>query len=118
MKQLAFVPLVVYRLRNQLKLVLPFNDSVIRKGTWYGAVSEEVFVKASSSLFRSRVSKSNRFTIGAGYSFTNDFLVEIDHLNDYYFITNSDESCHTIQLNLSFTSWLPHLKDKFSKRHS
>ncbi len=109
---------VVYRLRNQLKLILPFNDSVIRKGTWYGAVSGEIFAKTSSASLSSSLNKSNRFTIGAGYSFTNDFLVEIDYSNDYYFIKNNNESYHTIQLNLSFYNWLPHLKDRFSKRRS
>jgi len=107
---------VAYRLRDQLKLVVPFNDSVIKKGSWYGTVSEEVFAKTSSSSLNSHWNKSNRFTIGTGYSFTDDFLVEIDYSNDYYFIKNNNEVYHTVQLNVSFYNWLPNLKNKFFKK--
>lgn len=109
---------VTYRLRNQLKLVLPFNDSVIRKGAWYGAVSEEVFTRTSQSLFKSSLIGSNRFTIGCGYSFTNDFLLEIDYSNDCYFIKKSPIAYNTIQLNFSFYNWLPNFKEKFFKKRN
>lgn len=109
---------VTYRLRNQLKLVLPFNDSVIKKGTWYGTASEEVFTKTSRHLFKGPLIGSNRFTIGCGYALTNNFLTEIDYSNDYYFIKNNNISYNTIQLNLSFYNWLPNLTDKFFKRRN
>jgi hypothetical protein len=102
---------VNYRLRNQVKFVLPFNGKVIRKGTLYGVVSEEVFTITTTALLSKSLVGSNRFTIGCGYSFTNDFLVEVDYSNDYNFKKSNNELYNTIQLNVSCYNWLSKLKE-------
>jgi hypothetical protein len=74
-------------------------------------VSEEVLTKTTTALFSKSLVGGNRFTIGCGYSFTTDFMVEVDYSNDYYLRKGSNASYNTVQLNLSLYNWLSKLKE-------
>ena len=100
-----------FRVRSQVKLTQTLNATEIAKGSVYLVASEEVFTQTAADVFEYPRFGSNRLTIGCGYAFTNDFLVEMDYSNDYYPNKNHQLSYHTVQVNFSCYNWLKNLKN-------
>lgn len=105
----------VYRFRDQIKLIYPFNNRTIVKGTVYGLGSEEVFFKTPSDIAGDQFFDRNRFTIGAGYSFTDDIQIELTYANEYLPRPSTNELYNAVQLNFSINNLFPDLKKKLSK---
>jgi hypothetical protein len=71
-----------YRIRSQLKIVKPLNSKELLKGTVYLVASEELFTQTAADVFGHPRFGSNRLSVGCGYAFTNDILVDVDCSND------------------------------------
>jgi hypothetical protein len=73
-------PVVGWRLRQMLKMVVPLSSN--QKWNWIG--SDEVFVH-NSYIRRSYVTgfDQNRFFMGAGYKINKAITVEVGYLNQY-----------------------------------
>jgi Protein of unknown function (DUF2490) len=106
----------VYRFRNQLKFVYPFNGNRIRKGIIYGIASDELFFKTASSVTGSQFFDRNRFTAGAGYSVTNDIQVELTYVNDYLPRSPKNKVYNVAQLNVKFNNLLGNVYHRLQKR--
>ncbi len=101
-----------YRYRQQIKLVYPFNSKVIRKNSVYGFSSEEIYLKTSASVTGSQFFDRNRFTIGAGYSITDDFQLEASYANEYLPRNGGNEIYHALQINLLFNNLFSNITKK------
>lgn len=99
-----------FRVRSQLKLVKALNAQELVRGAVYVVASEEIFTQTARTVFEHPRLGSNRVTLGCGYAFTNDFLVEVDYSNDYYPDRLQPLSFHTVQVNFSCYNWLRSLK--------
>lgn len=99
-----------YRYRQQIKLVYPFNSKIIRKKTIYGFTSDELFLKTGAKLTGSQTFDRNRFTIGAGYSITDDFQIEVSYANEYLPRTGGNEIYNALQINIMFNNFIPTIK--------
>ncbi|MEX6686969.1 DUF2490 domain-containing protein [Danxiaibacter flavus] len=101
-----------YRYRQQIKLVYPFNSKVIRKNSIYGFSSEEIYLKTSNNLTGSQFFDRNRFTIGAGYSFTDDFQLEVSYANEYLPRSGGNEIYNALQINVLFNNLFSNITKK------
>ncbi len=107
---------VVFRLREQIRLLYPINSQIIREGVFYAIASEEVFFKTKSDITGSQFFDRNRFTAGLGYAFTDDLQVELTYVNEFLPRSSRDEVYNALQLNITFNNLFPNLK-KFAKKH-
>jgi Protein of unknown function (DUF2490) len=105
-----------YRFRAQLKMVLPLNGKVIRKGVFYGIASDELFFKTGARLTGNQAFDRNRLTLGAGYSFTDDVQVEVTYANEYLPREGTNEMYNALQVNFAFNNLLPNLKKSLFKK--
>ena len=101
-----------YRLRTQVKYTKPINNKILRKGVYYGFGSEEFFFKTQAALTGKDFFDRNRFTLGAGYCFTDDLQMEISYANEYLPRNNGNQTYHTFQANFTFNDVLKKIKSK------
>lgn len=106
----------VFRFRWQGKLVVPFNGKFIHAGTIYGLMSDEIFFKTESNVSGSSIFDRNRFTIGAGYSFTDDIVVEVTYANEYLPRATNTDLINAAQVTLGFNNLFANLKNKKKKQ--
>jgi len=106
----------VFRFRWQGKLVVPFNGKFIHAGTIYGLVSDEIFFKTESNVSGSSIFDRNRFTLGAGYSFTDDIVVEVTYANEYLPRATNTDWINAAQVTLGFNNLFANLKNKKKKQ--
>ena len=105
----------VFRFRWQGKIVVPFNNKVIRAGTIYGLASDEVFFKTESNVSGPTIFDRNRFTIGAGYSFTDDIVAELTYANEYLPRPTNNQIVNAAQITVGFNNLFAHLKNKLKR---
>jgi hypothetical protein len=60
-----------YRIGYQLYISCPFNNTTIKEGTFYGILSDELFVSFGKNVVNTF--DQNRLSLGAGYQFTKGF---------------------------------------------
>lgn len=106
----------VYRFRDQLRIVVPLNSKYIRQGVIYGIASDELSFKTASEVTGPTFFDRNRFSIGAGYSVTDDMQIELTYADEYLPRTTNDELYNGIQLNVNFNNLLTNIKNKLIKR--
>lgn len=106
----------VTRFRIQAKAVYPLTAPVIKDNVLYGFVSDEVMFKTKSSVSGNTFFDRNRVNAGLGYSFINDFQVEVSYLNDYLPRPHVTKVYHAAQVNVIFTNIFHDLKKK-KNRH-
>lgn len=99
-----------YRFRTQAKLVWPINGKSIRKGIVYAIASDELFFKTGALVTGSQFFDRNRLTLGGGYSFTDDFQIELTYANEYLPRENNNEIYNAFQLNFSINNFFTNLK--------
>jgi hypothetical protein len=106
----------VYRYRQQLKLLIPLNNKVLRKGVIYLLTSDEIFLKSASKTTGLTFFDRNRFTLGAGYLITDDLQIELAYANEYLPRDEANEMYHALSVTLSFNNLLPNIRKIFTKR--
>lgn len=99
-----------YRFRTQMKLVWPINGKSIRKGIVYAIGSDELFFKTGALVTGSQFFDRNRLTLGAGYSFTDDFQIELTYANEYLPREGADEMYNAFQMNFSINNFFSNIK--------
>lgn len=102
----------VYRFRDQIKMVYVFNKPAIIKGAAYSITSEELFFKTFSKLTGSQFFDRNRFTIGGGYSVTDDLQIEVTYANEFLPRTDANESYNALQVNVAFNNFFININKK------
>ena len=73
----------IYRYRQMLKYIKPFNSQVLRQGVFYGVASEELFFKSTRKDSGFRHFDRNMFAIGGGYMISNDLQVELTYTHEF-----------------------------------
>ncbi len=106
-----------YRFRTQIKLVYPINGKTIRKGVVYGIGSDELFFKTGALISGGQFFDRNRLTLGAGYSFSDDFQVEITYANEYLPRKEVDEIYNAFQVNVNFNNFFSNIKKKYFNKN-
>ena len=73
----------IYRYRQMLKYIKPFNSQVLRQGVFYGVASEELFFKSTRKDSGFHYFDRNMFAIGGGYMISNDLQVELTYTHEF-----------------------------------
>lgn len=89
----------VTRFREQIHLLYPFGSKLIRAKIFYGIVADEVFFKTKSKVSGDDVFDRNRFTLGAGYAFTDHIQLELTYMNDLLPREKGNTILNSIQLH-------------------
>ncbi|RYJ42389.1 DUF2490 domain containing protein [Flavobacterium beibuense] len=106
----------VMRLRMQAKATYPLNGPIIKPGVVYAFMSDEVMFKTRSSISGNTFFDRNRLTVGFGYSFVNEFQVELSYVNELLPRPDKTSSYDAIQVNVVFTDLFSDLfKGKFKR---
>lgn len=107
----------VLRLRQQVKVVIPFNAKSIRAKVIYGFSSEEVFLKTPSDVSGDEIFDRNRFEIGGGYAITNDINVELYYANE--FLPGEINQINSIiNIDLIFNNLVNNIRKRLGSRSS
>ncbi len=100
----------VFRYRQQVNFVYPFNSKVIREGVYYGILSDELYFKSNSDVSGKSFFDRNRFTIGGGYSISDNFQVEVTYINDLLPRNTTTQMYHVMKVTLAFNNLFSELK--------
>ncbi|SNR44271.1 DUF2490 domain-containing protein [Flavobacterium sp. ov086] len=103
------------RLRFQVKSVCPINDVRIHKGVLYSFAAEEVFFKTDSQVSGPENFDRNRLTLGLGYEFVKDLLVEVSYNNEIMPRQDVDKFVNAVQVKVIFNNFLPDLIKSFER---
>jgi uncharacterized protein DUF2490 len=101
----------VYRYRQQVHFVYPFNSRVIREGVYYGIVSDELYFKSTSDVSGKSFFDRNRFTIGGGYAISDNFQVELTYINEYLPRNSVTQVYHNMKVTLAFNNLFAQIKN-------
>lgn len=101
-----------YRYRQMIKYTKPINGKVLRKGIVYFVTSEELLFKPDAKTTGVTFFDRNRFEIGGGYLFTDDFQLELTYVNEFVPRDNVNELYNVISLTATFNNPLPNLKKR------
>jgi hypothetical protein len=105
----------VERLRFQVKAVYPINNIKIQKGVLYSFAADEVFFKTDSEVSGPENFDRNRLTLGLGYEFIKDFIVEASYNNEIMPRKDTNKFVNAIQVKLIFNNFLPDLIKSFHR---
>ncbi len=106
----------VFRLRERIKYTKPFGRKFIREKTYYGIISDEIFLKSPSTITGSQIFDRNDLTAGLGYAVNNDFTIDLLYTFQYLPRSSGDEIYHAIQLNITINNPFQNLKKEISKK--
>lgn len=104
---------IVYRFREMIKVVHPLTNIKLGKGTLFAIASEELFFKTSSEILGDELFDRNQLSLGLGYSFTDNFHVEINYINEYIPRTEVDKIHNIITAKFVLNDIISVLKKKF-----
>lgn len=102
----------VFRYRHQLKYLKPINSKILRAGVIYAIASDEIYFKSGAKVTGESFFDRNRFNIGAGYLFTDDFQVELTYANEYLPRNSGNLSTNAASLTITFNNLLKNIKKK------
>lgn len=105
----------VFRLRERIRYTKPFGRKFIREKTYYGMISDEIFLKSPSTITGSQVFDRNDLTTGIGYAVNNDFTIELLYTFQYLPRSSGDEIYQAIQFNITINNPLINLKKSVTK---
>lgn len=95
------------RLRYMPKIFMAINGKVIRERTFYAILSDEIFIIPGDEVFINQ----NRFTMGFGYCFTNNFTLETTWMKR---LTNSknqaDVTNDVVSISCTVNNFLRHFR--------
>jgi len=103
----------VFRLREQVKMIVSINGKSIRQGIFYGFGSEELFFKTPSDVNGNELFDRNRFEIGAGYAVTNDMSIELYYTNEFL-PRETNQFNHIINLDFNFKNLISNIRKRLS----
>jgi hypothetical protein len=106
----------VFRLRQRIKYTKPFGRKFIREKTYYGVISDEIFLKSPSTITGSQFFDRNEFTAGFGYAINNNFTVDLLYTFQYLPRSSGDEIYQALQLNITLNNPFQNLKKGISKK--
>jgi len=104
----------VLRYRQQIKYIKPINSKVLRQGVVYAIASDELYFKSGTKVTGLSFLDRNRFNIGAGYLFSDDFQVELTYANEYLPRDNEKQIVNAASLNITFNNLFKNLRKKIS----
>ena len=106
----------VLRYRQFFKYTQPFNSNYIRQGTFYGFVSEEVFLKAPSNITGQQIFDRNMATVALGYAFTDNVQADIDYTFEYAPRSTGNLITFAIQLNINIVNPFVRVYERLKKK--
>jgi hypothetical protein len=101
-----------YRYRQQIKYLKPFRNESTNDAQWYFFTSEELIFYFQNKPNTFITFDRNRFNIGLGKTFTDDFQLEIAYINEYLPRSEQTEIYHQIALSFTFNNLYRKLKNK------
>jgi hypothetical protein len=104
----------VYRYRQQLNLIYPFNSKVIREGVYYGIVAEELFFKTNSDVSGFSFFDRNNFRIGLGYAVSDNFQLQASYINEFLPRSSGDKIYNAFKISLLFNNFLSEVRGYLS----
>jgi hypothetical protein len=104
----------VYRYRQQVKYLKPINSQFLRKGVVYMLAEEEISFKSNAKVTGLTYFDRNRFSVGAGYLFTDDLQVELAYINEFLPRDENSQLYHALAFTITFNNLLTHLRKKIS----
>lgn len=107
----------VFRYRQQIKYIQPFNSKILREGVVYGVLSDEIYLKSGAKVTGESFFDRNRLIIGVGYLFTDDIQVELTYCNEYLPRNSSDQVTNAASLTVTFNNLIRNLKKKIASKH-
>ncbi|MFB9077424.1 DUF2490 domain-containing protein [Flavobacterium procerum] len=103
---------LVFRYRQQLKYLQPINSKILRSGVFYAIASDEIYLKSGAKVTGESFFDRNRFNIGAGYLFTDDFQVELCYANEYLPRNKGNQTTNAASLTITFNNLLENIQKK------
>lgn len=103
---------IVYRLRERLKIVYPLTQIKLGEGALYVLASEELYIKTAGDLIGKSAIDRNQLSAGLGYTFTDNFHIELNYINEYLVKTDENQINHIISTKLVLTDLVTTLKRK------
>jgi hypothetical protein len=101
-----------FRLRYMPKIFMAINGKVIRERTFYAILSDEIFIIPGDEVFINQ----NRFTMGLGYCFTNNFTLETAWMKRLSNAKNQPDIINEVfSLSCTFNNFLQHFNANTSK---
>jgi hypothetical protein len=104
----------VLRYRQQIKYLQPINSKVLREGVFYGVASDEIYIKSGTKVTGLSFFDRNRFNIGAGYLFTDDFQVELTYANEYLPRDSENQVVNAASVTVTFNNLFKNIQKKIS----
>lgn len=92
----------IYRYRQLLKFIKPFNSQVLRQGVFYGLASDELFFRSTYKDSGFHHFDRNMLTFGGGYMISNDLQVELTYTHE--FIPRDNGNILNNLITVSFTT--------------
>lgn len=108
----------VFRYRQQIKYIQPFNSKILRQGVIYGVASDEIYLKSGAKVTGENFFDRNRFMIGAGYLFSDDIQVELTYCNEFLPRNSGNQTTNAASLTVSFNNLLRNLKKKITSKNN
>lgn len=105
----------LYRVRQQLKYIQPLNGKLLREGVFYLTANDELWLRYDPDKPEETGIDRNHFEVGAGYLFTDSFILELSYINEYLPRTEYDEIDNCLFLSVTFNNLGTYLKKRFSK---
>ncbi|WP_163401244.1 DUF2490 domain-containing protein [Flavobacterium fluviatile] len=108
----------VLRYRQQIKYLKPVNSKVLRKGTIYAFTSDEIFLKTGTKVTGESFFDRNRFNLGAGYLFSDDFQFELSYVNEFLPRNNGNQTVNAASLTLTINNLFKNFNTLLHKHES
>lgn len=103
-----------YRYRQQIKYLKPLRNESTNVAQWYFFTSEELLFNLQNKANAFIAFNMNRFNIGMGKTFTDDFQLEIAYVNEYLPRPTQNEIYHQLALSFTFNNLSKRLKNKIN----
>jgi len=91
----------IYRYRQMLKYIKPFNSQVLRQGVFYGVASEELFFRSTRKDSGFHYFDRNMFAIGGGYIISSGLPVELTYTHEFVCRANGNIHKNPIIIKLT-----------------
>lgn len=109
---------IVFRYRQQIKYLQPINSQFLRKGVYYGFLSDELFFQTNANETVLKFFNRNRLNIGAGYLITDDFHIEASYFNDYQPTETYDKITNMYSVKLIYNNLGRKILTKFKDNNT
>lgn len=105
----------IYRYRQMLKFIKPFNSQVLRQGVFYGVASDELFFKSTYKNSGFHHFDRNMLTFGGGYMISNDLQIELTYTHEFVPRDNGNILNNLITISLTTNNLFAHISSQVGK---